>query len=85
MCLLIIYITVFRFELECEAVGNPIPSIQWLLNGVQVRINVRKYQEQGMHVAKIIKVRQWSTDIEDYCAGCMASINSPVLALLLET
>ncbi|XP_063876640.1 hemicentin-1-like isoform X2 [Scylla paramamosain] len=25
-----------RFELECEAVGNPIPSIQWLLNGVQV-------------------------------------------------
>ncbi|XP_050723288.1 hemicentin-1-like isoform X2 [Eriocheir sinensis] len=25
-----------RFEMECEAVGNPVPSLQWLLNGVQV-------------------------------------------------
>lgn len=24
------------FEVECEAVGNPVPSIQWLLNGVQI-------------------------------------------------
>lgn len=26
-----------RFEMECEATGNPVPTLQWLLNGEQVR------------------------------------------------
>ncbi|ROT80009.1 putative hemicentin-1-like [Penaeus vannamei] len=25
-----------RFELDCEAVGTPVPTIRWLLNGTQV-------------------------------------------------